>query len=648
MQGSPIPCDKEGTIVEIPWISNDPCISCNCQNKEVVCHKELCPSSKSCYFLLYGQETKSCCDFCKGCNYKGQSFSSGDEWTDDENPCIFLTCQGGVVTERTAECYTPCRNPVPPEPGKCCPTCPGECRSSGRSKTEELPLPMPLTDPCVKCVCENGSMVCAKKACPVLPCPESKFIHKPGTCCPECVGTRRVFMVEGKCLLGTQILKESDRTQYDDCTHCRCNDSTSICSRPSCPPLDCWPEYQVKGPGECCAKCKAPEQSKAVCMANGKVYQDGDSWRLEKCTQCVCRGGHTQCSVQTCDARIVCPPKHSLKTLPGACCPSCVEDDGICRVFGDPHYKTFDGRMYNYQGSCKYVLVKDCKGKSFSVEVLNDSRYSKAFSWTKSVTVKANGTKVRLGQNLKVHVNQKPVKLPYVQLGVLSVFQEGFTALVRTNIGVKVMWDGDSFLEVSVPSHFKGRLCGLCGNYNGKIEDDFRTRKGVLAPTTEEFASSWRVGRMKRCTLTPPSQESVCNRNWDIRVRAIRECNVLKSPVFRPCHRVVDAMPYFRSCLIDSCECRPRDRCYCESLTAYARECAQAGKILEWRSASGCDGGRCSNGQQFMNCAPPCKRTCRKPKRDKSCKRPCRPGCYCPPGTVWHRKKCIPLDECPT
>ena len=60
-------------------------------------------------------------------------------------------------------------------------------------------------------------------------------------------------------------------------------------------------------------------------------------------------------------------------------------EPGICSVFGDPHYRSFDGRAFNFQGDCKYLLAKDCMGKNFSVVVKNNARRSPTFSWTESV-----------------------------------------------------------------------------------------------------------------------------------------------------------------------------------------------------------------------------------------------------------------------
>ena len=66
----------------------------------------------------------------------------------------------------------------------------------------------------------------------------------------------------------------------------------------------------------------------------------------------------------------------------------CILEPGVCTVFGDPHYRSFDGRPFNFQGDCKYLLAKDCLGKNFSVVVENNAKKSPVFSWTNSVHLK--------------------------------------------------------------------------------------------------------------------------------------------------------------------------------------------------------------------------------------------------------------------
>lgn len=55
----------------------------------------------------------------------------------------------------------------------------------------------------------------------------------------------------------------------------------------------------------------------------------------------------------------------------------------------------------------------------------------------------------------------------------------------------------------------------------------------------------------------------------------------------------------------------------------------------------------CPHGAEYMECAPPCRATCRNPTPNPKCyTRRCRAGCYCPPPSVLHRGACIPVQEC--
>lgn len=219
-------------------------------------------------------------------------------------------------------------------------------------------------------------------------------------------------------------------------------------------------------------------------------------------------------------------------------------------MFGDPHYRTFDGRIYNFQGTCRFVLAEDCTNKNFSVRVRNDARLTNDFAWTKSVSViLTRKLRIALKQNLKIKVNGKSTSLPFVTNNV-AIVKGGQTITLKTTFGLKIIWDGDSYLEVSVPTSFKHRMCGLCGNYNGVQADDFLGKNGALYMDANEFAETWRLGKSKTCgrrknkSLKPNPE--LCAGNKRKLVRAEGECSLLLGQPFAGCRAVIDVEPYYR------------------------------------------------------------------------------------------------------
>lgn len=55
---------------------------------------------------------------------------------------------------------------------------------------------------------------------------------------------------------------------------------------------------------------------------------------------------------------------------------------------------------------------------------------------------------IELLQQLKVRVNGRDVTLPYLKLGHISIIQRGHALFMTTNIGLSIVWDGLSYLEV--------------------------------------------------------------------------------------------------------------------------------------------------------------------------------------------------------
>lgn len=46
---------------------------------------------------------------------------------------------------------------------------------------------------------------------------------------------------------------------------------------------------------------------------------------------------------------------------------------------------------------------------------------------------------------------------------------------------------------VRLAAHLRGRVGGLCGNFDGDAENDFTTRQGIEESTAELFGNSWKV-----------------------------------------------------------------------------------------------------------------------------------------------------------
>lgn len=155
-----------------------------------------------------------------------------------------------------------------------------------------------------------------------------------------------------------------------------------------------------------------------------------------------------------------------------------VSVDGACMAFGDPHYKTYDGKIYNFKGIGKYQMTADCVNNTFSIKVANSNTKGTISSSTKRVAVRFMDVRLNLQQKGRVKCNGHRISLPYKMEGKFKAQKLKDNVEIVLNNDVKILWNGRTFVEVVVPAIYKNKVCGLCGNFNDDVKDDLKSKTG--------------------------------------------------------------------------------------------------------------------------------------------------------------------------
>uniref|UniRef100_A0A8C4SMX2 Kielin cysteine rich BMP regulator n=1 Tax=Erpetoichthys calabaricus TaxID=27687 RepID=A0A8C4SMX2_ERPCA len=633
------------------FASTTPCMSCMCVEGVTTCSEIHCVLPCVNQIHVPGE----CCPVCADCVYNNHVYGPHESFQPADDPCEICTCEVMPDGEQHLRCYRKqCPSLVDcpkshihfPSPDQCCPTC-----AQPLSNCTAILLGNEIhatDDPCYTCQCKDLTWTCIHQGCPHLSCPSSEQFTPADSCCPIC----------DECLIESENRRVSDGERWtdsvDECITCTCNLGHIECHIEECLPVICQDGLvKMKSPGKCCYECQDPNTS---CIYQSTTYQSNEHWEVDECTTCTCVSGEVHCQTERCP-QVTCASDETAALIPGMCCPHCIPRPATCIAFGDPHYRTFDGKMINFQGTCTYVLAEDCEGGDFSIHTTNDDKGRKGVSWIKEVTVLIGDVVVQLLQDWIVLVDYQTVTLPFLKEPYIYVERKTNTILLNTNIGVKVLWNGKSHLEVSVPGTYKGHTCGLCGNFNNYPQDDMRIRTGQIVLSEAAFGNNWKVQGENVTNVQCADGDDVdpCKEaGYRARKEGNSKCKILKSKVFERCHSVVPPEMFFASCVYDLCACGSNvDDCLCDALEAYASECREAGVILHWRSPSLCAVG-CpqDRGYVFDECGPPCPKTCFNKDVplgviEAHCFKPCIPGCQCPAGLVEHESHCILPESCP-
>ncbi|CAL8349496.1 unnamed protein product [Merluccius merluccius] len=472
-----------------------------------------------------------------------------------------------------------------------------------------------------KCVPASGCP-CYDKESVVLP---GQVVNKDGVVCScnggrlSCIGQ---LYLKPTCVAPMVFFNCSTAGPGAKGTECQksCATLDMACVSAECVSGCVCPDGMVSdGRGECITMDTCP------CVHNSATYQPGDSIKVD-CNTCTCKDRSWQCTKNQCH--------------------------GTCSVYGDGHFVTFDKKRFNFDGSCEYTLVQDfCTGQgngTFRVITENVPCGTTGTTCSKTIKVFLENTELILTEGTYQMISKGQEEATPFHISTMGIY-----LVIEANNGLILMWDKRTSIFIMLSPDLKGRVCGLCGNYDGNANNDLTTRSNAVVVNPLIYGNSWKdspscpnaVAPKSPCALNPYRQP------W-----AQKQCSIIQSTVFSGCHSVVDPSPYYDACVFDSCACDSGGdcECFCTAVAAYAQACNEAGACVHWRTPKICPlfcdfynpPGGCE--WHYKPCGSPCMKTCQNPSGGCSTQIPPLEGCYpkCPPEQPFFDEDNMKCVEC--
>ncbi|KAE8607119.1 hypothetical protein XENTR_v10011026 [Xenopus tropicalis] len=413
-------------------------------------------------------------------------------------------------------------------------------------------------------------------------CPDGMYLNERQKC---------VSLSDCSCYFQGMYLRPYEVIYRRD-ERCSCNDGKLLCtsfSNDTCPNgkvfFDCSsvlqgdaiPQYRSCrtlniGPVllECISGCVCPdgllddgnggcvEERFCPCTYNNEAYPHGSSL-TEECKSCTCVSGIWSCIQTPCY--------------------------GTCNIYGSGHYITFDKKFYDFDGSCEFVVAQDYCGDvngTFRIITENIPCGSTGVTCSKSIKIYLGSTELKLAnEHLEEILGDPARQVAY------STRELGLYLVISASNDVYLIWDRKTSLLIRLSSSYKGKTCGLCGNYDDNANNDFLTSHSIQASNVMEFGNSWKLSNTcpDALELPQPCFSAPHRRSW-----AEKKCDIINSDVFLSCHSKVDPKPYYDACVNDVCSCDTGGdcECFCTAVAAYSQLCSKADLCINWRTPDIC------------------------------------------------------------
>ncbi|XP_031194207.1 zonadhesin isoform X3 [Mastomys coucha] len=414
--------------------------------------------------------------------------------------------------------------------------------------------------------------------------------------------------------------------------------------KPSCPP-PCVPGC-VCNPGFLFSNKQCINESSCNCLYNEKYYKPGEEWFTPNCTErCHCLPGSLmECQISQCGTHTVC----QLKSGQYQCEPY---GKATCLVYGDLHFVTFDERHIDFTGTCTYILTQTCNnstGPFFKITANTEERGVEGVSCLDKVVITLPETTVTMISGRHTLVGDQEVTLPAIPSDNTYVGLSGRFVELRTTFGLRVRWDGDQQLFVTVSSTYSGKLCGFCGNYDGDSSNDNLKLDGRMTQDEEELGLSWHVEMEEDKECQEKKNLLPCDPALGSTMSGPKFCGQLVDPSgpFEACLLHLKASFFLDNCVTDMCSFQGLQQKLCAHMSAMTATCQDAGyPVRPWREPQFCPL-VCPKNSRYSLCAKPCPDTCHPRSTTQICSDNCVEGCECDPGFILSGSECVPSAQC--
>nr|XP_033808517.1 otogelin-like protein isoform X3 [Geotrypetes seraphini] len=325
--------------------------------------------------------------------------------------------------------------------------------------------------------------------------------------------------------------------------------------------------------------------------------------------------------------------------------------DGICKSWGQYHFETFDGIYYYFPGTCSYIFAKDCSSQvpQYTVWVHNSRQCSgSVYSCRRSISLFFSTQEEIIISGHEVIKGGMRLILPQT-IGNVFIERLADYILVKTTFGFSLAWDGNSGVYIKLTEEFKGKPCGLCGNFNGDRSDDLIAQHNKHSEDIAAFANSWSIETPDelRCVATAVDFPSPCLNQELSHEVILSKCQIILQFPFISCHESIDPYSYISSCMNDLCG-MDDDETYCRAVTEYARACSHSGyPVRDWRDDFPACTEKCEDSFVHRDCISCCPPTCTFEKECLGSNLHCLDGCYCPDGLIMDNGTCVSVASCP-